>query len=340
MTEGPEWLRTRRRTIITTKYVLAVLLSLHVTAWLGVIDFLSASFVAVATLQPNLYRGLRWSWDQLLATTLGAGVSAVVLLGSGGDLLDYWWMFQAAAAMGITIFLCLRFNLGKGTTIAIFTVVYLACLPRMIPDQGFWDMFHIRYATILIGLATATLLNYGSSLFRYRDRLALNLRSILQKLVSGLESLSSAELSHPPEERELEPSLDRLRDLFESIHDMERDLAQLDREAHWTVSILELDEIREVRARLLLIKNLVHHTWTLLLKLLHHPPESDVNRELQQALSDRTTAVERMVTYIEGGKPEGETLRPDRWSRPDEFEEEFRLLDENIRHLIERREDR
>ncbi|MFB6356203.1 MAG: aromatic acid exporter family protein, partial [bacterium] len=73
------WMKIRRWSIVSSKYVLAVILSLHVAYFLGVMDYLSTVFVSVLTLQPNLYRGLQFSLEQLKGTVLGAGITLLII---------------------------------------------------------------------------------------------------------------------------------------------------------------------------------------------------------------------------------------------------------------------
>lgn len=328
------WLKARRRAIISTKYILAVLLSLHVTAWFGVVDYLSASFVAVLTLQPNLYRGLNWSWEQLVTTTLGASVTWAVLFAGGGELSPTWWTVQAAIAMGITIYLCLRFDMGDASTIAVFTVVYLTCLPQMIPDQGFVETFHLRYATILIGIGTATLINYGSSLFRYSDRMNLNLREIIGELTEALENLNTQLRNNDRKDANLQEPMTCLRDTFGRIHDVEIDLEQLSREAEWKATRVRQEQVGAIRSRLLLVKNMTHHAWSIVLNLIHEEHSQTSLEELRQGLSQRIQALETLLDELDR-EGHATTSHSETYAQPEAFAPEIRFLDDNLDELIE-----
>jgi hypothetical protein len=264
------WMRIRRYTIVTLKYLFAVLLALSLALILDIPDYLSACFIAVLTLQPNFYRGIEFSWQQIKGTVVGGVVTVLVVLLSGGVLHGTFWPVQAAVSMAITIGLCLGYRLEEGSIIALFTVAYLTCLPEMI-HESFFRTLDLRILTIGVGLFTGLVMNYGSSLFGYRDRLFLNVRELTYRLGDRIEAMAdSLEELEEGNARSLRPELKRLRGLRQSLGEVEIDLEEIEFR-HPSLEdppTVEKEGYEDQFNRLYCLKDLSHHLWSLWLSLV------------------------------------------------------------------------
>lgn len=263
----------RRYAIVTMKYVLAVLISLGLAFLLEIPDYLSASFIAVLTLQPTLYRGIEFSWQQIKATVLGVVVTVSLVVVTGGGLHATYWPFQSAVAMGITIGFCLYFQLDEGTVIATFTVAYLTCLPEMI-HESFFRTLDLRFITIGIGLTAGLLMNYLSSLFGYRDRLYLNVHTSARQLGERLDDIVGC-FSEPDDlERSLKHELKQLRALRQQLNNVEIDLEEIEFRAPGLTDESVSGEQGHQRQfdRIYCLKDFSHHLWSLLLHLVKTSP--------------------------------------------------------------------
>lgn len=213
----------RRLMIVGIKYVLSVVISLHVAFWLTIPDFLSVSFITVITLRPNIREGYEFSTVQFKGTIIGAAITILMVLPTQGNLHPEFWHYQAAVAMGITIVICLLFELDEGTVIGTFTVSYLTCLPMMIPDQAFMNTLHLRFLTIAVGIATGMILNYASSFFGYHDRLYLG----IDDTSNSLNEIFTRIENNLPGEDNLADYLDEVQNLRQNLDNLEKDLRQV-----------------------------------------------------------------------------------------------------------------
>jgi len=298
------WMRTRRISIVSAKYFFAVVLSLSLAFWLRVPDYLSAAFISVLTLQPNLYRGLVFSWQQIKGTVIGVGVTVGVITVSGGVLFSVpYFMAQSAVAMAITIGLCLYLELDDGTVIAIFTVAYLTCLPRMIPGS-FFDTLHLRCITIAIGLTVGCFMNYGSSLFGYHDRLYQNIvdsvRDLDQLLTDFNQNLKkeSGELTRD----RIRQTLYELRQCRKRIGRIENDLKEIQFQPEPVDSEpVEEGPYRKQFELIYFLKDFSHHFWSLLLFLMKSPSEiesvSEVCAEFDRISNEFSEIRSGMIDY-------------------------------------------
>lgn len=266
----------RRLLIVGIKYVLAVVVSLHVAFWLSVPDYLSVSFIAVITLKPNLREGYDYSNVQLKGTIIGSLITLLMVLPTRGELHPELWHYQAAVAMGITIVTCLLLELGEGAVIGTFTVSYLTCLPMMIPGQEFMSTLHLRFLTIAVGIATGMILNYASSFFGYHDRLYLSIDDTSKSLKDLLVNLGD-EL---PEDgtlrnQQLAAFLDEVQNLRQDLDDLEKDLCQVSGISNG--GEFETSGSYEKYFHVLYsLKDLLHYLRSMLLRQVNDPvPESE-----------------------------------------------------------------
>lgn len=271
------YLELRRYSIVFVKYILTTATSLYIALRIAPLDLLSCGFVAVLTLQPNLYRGLIFSWQQIKATTLAAVITTAVVFSLGVDVGASVSLLAAGLSMGLTIVACMKFNMRESTVVALFTVIYLMVLPQVI-GESYLGMMHLRYLTILIGIGTATLFNFLSSLFRYRDRLHLNLidntKIIADRLTAVKELLNEREVT----DEYLDEMLNDFGVVFEQLRASKTDLNEIEKELTLLKKFPE--ELKEKenylqRSMLYALNDISHYSWDIILNLrdLEHKGE-------------------------------------------------------------------
>lgn len=162
-----------------------------------------------------------------MGSLLGIVVTVLIVVASGGELVEGWWVYQAAAAMGVTIFFSLLLSLTDATVISTFTVAYLTCLPKII-GETIMTTLDLRVTTIVLGIAVGVLLNFLSSLFRYRDRVQLNLTEVSADLVEVTGSIQE-QLQGPGAIRpdEMDSLLDEAPGLRKRLMEVESDLEEV-----------------------------------------------------------------------------------------------------------------
>jgi uncharacterized membrane protein YgaE (UPF0421/DUF939 family) len=300
----------RRYTIITMKYLLAVVVSLHIAVYYSIPDYLSTVFVSVVILQPNLYRGIIVSWQQVKGSILGMGVTVIVVYGSGGHLLDEWWIYQAALAMGLTILLTFLLSLTDATVISTFTVAYLTCLPRMI-GETMMSTLHIRVSTIFIGIGVGVSLNFLSSFLRYRDRIAINLAESSDQLRNLIHFIwNTLSQSDSPAHDQTENCLNQARNLRQKLIEVEVDLEEIQKSVG-TMNRQESTNYQHDLNVLYAIKDAVHNLWGILLILHKNTPETETIgwiREELERMMPQMSSISRSLSHKE---PETDSIQLD-----------------------------
>ncbi len=271
------YLDFRRHSIVFVKYVLATATSLYIASQIAPTDLLSCGFVAVLTLQPNLYRGLVFSWQQIKATTLAALITTAVVFALGVDVGISVSLLAASVSMGFTIVACMKLNMQESTVVGLFTVIYLMVLPQ-VSGESYLGMLHLRYLTILIGIGTATVFNFLSSLFRYQDRLHLNLIENTKSLATRLTAVGHLLSGGDVDNDKLEEQLNNFGSVFERLRATKQDLNEIEKELTLLKNFpRELKEKENYlqRGMLYTLNDISHYSWDIILNLrdLEHKGE-------------------------------------------------------------------
>ncbi len=295
------YMQFRRYTIVTLKYFLATAISFYLANWIEPTELLSIIFIAVLTLQPNLYRGLQFSWTQLTTTTLATVITTIVIIGLQLDLEARPTVFTTSVAMGVTIFFSLKLGLKEGTVIALFTVTYLAAIPLLI-ESSFLHGIFLRYLTIVLGVGAASLVNFLSSLFRYRDRIFLHLVDLSVKLNKKLQSLSDLLIENRgevPEASRLNDFLNNFNPLFTSLRELRRDLNEIAKEVKFFRRSEHARENEHYRNLLNALNDLSHYLWDLLLNLMNYQFDRETITMVEDEFVRLSTDLSGLFTRLE-----------------------------------------
>ncbi len=322
---GTFYMKLRRLTIIGTKYFLATVLSLWLALWFNLPDLLSCGFVAVLTLQPNLYRGLKFSWEQIKATTIAALVTVAVVFLFGVNVAEAVPLVATGVAAAVTILVCLQLDFAEGNVVALFTVMYLFVLTEVM-GQSFWGMIHLRYLTILVGIGAATVLNFISSLFRYQDRLYLNLvqstEEVTKRVARAVEIINQMEPQNIRKDL-LDEELSKYSPAFSSLRAIKEDLKEISREEKWKLGVKNKEKSpRDFLHRNLMydLNDITHYSWDLILNMLDFKGSEKIYEEIVFTLDRTSSHLKEVKNWFEElEKPPGESLREEDNERIDKL---------------------
>ncbi len=294
----------RRHTIVATKFALTTYATLGLASLFAPSDLLSCAFVGLITLQPNLLRGLKASLVQVQATALATAVTILAAFALRHDLATSTSFLQVALAAGVTVFLSLRHFDGDVAMSGVFTVLYLSIMPSVL-GQSFWETIHVRYLTILIGIAASTVFNYGTSLLRHKDRLYLNVLAIstrLKEILLELEEHLTVVDSDPPVDM-LKAHLADFRGVFDRLHRFQVDIEELEVERERlpvpTRRLMGAHDGRLCRSMANRLNVVAHYTWNMVLNLIQYRVDEGFYQELMQAFSRNVLAFRRAHRALE-----------------------------------------
>lgn len=127
--------------------------------------------------------GIRSGVDQLLASTIGAACTGILVQLIGFNALSI------ALAMGLTIYVSLKINWRIVSPVAIFTSIYMTQYVQL-NSQGLPSIlltFRLRIMALATGIAIAVVFNYIFSFIYYRKMAYKRLEFAKGRVITGLE---------------------------------------------------------------------------------------------------------------------------------------------------------
>jgi uncharacterized membrane protein YgaE (UPF0421/DUF939 family) len=204
MTLGPRVLKTG----------IAVTLALYICSLLNIEAAVFAGVAAIFTIQPSIYRTWKQMLDQIITNTLGAAVAlfAIYFLGE----------HPITVGLLIMIVISLSLKLNMAATIPLTLVTVLA----IIGAPGNEDVLFAlnRFYSILIGIASAMLVNLFILPPKYKKNYLERVRAVFQNMSLLLRTAVSNEMTEPASHeliKKLKIDLQKLEEQYK-IFDEER----------------------------------------------------------------------------------------------------------------------
>ena len=147
-------------------------------------DMISVLLGLMLTLQPVNVTGLKSGWEQLSASIIGGGVTALIVLIGGVNLIT------VPLAVAATLYITLRINWRSMSVIAVFTSIYMTQYIQL-TTQGEPSMYltlRLRLLALGAGILTAVVLNFLFSFIFYRSMMRKRTVFTIEKLVSSLKT--------------------------------------------------------------------------------------------------------------------------------------------------------
>lgn len=166
---------------LSLKAGLAVALALACVNAIGLQDQISACFVALVCTSPTVFTGLRRGLEQLTASVLGGLVTIALLLTLPRHPL------VLGLAMAITVRAAFVVGYWRTYLVAGFTVIYMYILPFGSPTVAFEQ----RIFSVGVGIASATVVNFGISAFSYRSLFIRRLALVREALATACERIAA-----------------------------------------------------------------------------------------------------------------------------------------------------
>ncbi|MFT4145645.1 MAG: aromatic acid exporter family protein [Mobilitalea sp.] len=174
-------------------------------------DLISVLFGLMMTLEPVTVTGIRSGLRQIVATLIGAIVTAVIISVFG---ISIW---TSAISISATLFVCLKINWREVSPVAIFTSIYMTNFIQYTAngDPSIPRTFELRVLALGIGILMAVLFNFLFSLFFYRRMERKRIAHIVSTLTGYLEIIKNGlELSSMAQVEQMKESI---QDTFKGI---------------------------------------------------------------------------------------------------------------------------
>jgi len=162
---------------IATGYVIGV--GLPLTR----LDMISVLLGVMYNLEPINILGIKGGISQLIASSLGAACTAVLIVFFGINA------FVIAVSMALTLYLSLKINWRMVSPVAIFTCIYMTQYVQKdaLGNPSIWLTYRLRIAALGLGVLIAIFYNFIFSFLYYRRIAYKRLQFTKDQLLNGLE---------------------------------------------------------------------------------------------------------------------------------------------------------
>jgi len=173
----------------TKLYIIKSMLAIATGYLLGVffpitrLDMISVLLGVMYNLEPINVVGIKGGVSQLIASTIGAACTGVLILVFGINV------FTIALGMALTLYISIKINWRMVSPVAIFTCIYMTQYVQkdIYGMPSIWLTFRLRIAALGLGVIIAIFYNYVFSHFYYHNIASKRLQFAKKSVLSGLE---------------------------------------------------------------------------------------------------------------------------------------------------------
>ncbi|UHA73819.1 FUSC family protein [Paenibacillus sp. 481] len=184
---------------------IAVTLSLYVSVWFGLNSPVIAAIAAVFAMQPSIYRSWRYFLEQIQTVFVGSAIALVAGMFFSNEPLA----IGIICILVIMITLMMKMEETVGLTLVTVIVVMEA--------SGQWVFALHRFSLIVIGIASASLINVFFLPPNPKEQFIGQIRTVFAKISLLLRTVISDEMkesAYRDEKQELEDALKSLGDKY------------------------------------------------------------------------------------------------------------------------------
>lgn len=239
-------------------YIFKTILAIGTGYFLGKIlpitrlDMISVLLGIMYNLEPINIVGVKGGINQLIASTLGAVCTGILIMLFGINI------FTISIAMALTIYVSLKINWRMVSPVAIFTCIYMIqnIQKTSAGVPSIWLTFRLRIVALGVGVIIAIFYNYVFSFFYYRKIADKRLQFAKIQLLNGLNYTEKL-LSNPSEIK----SRNYIA-IFPAIFD-DLDLAYSNidimlNESRYSVNLLKTDKLKTLQKILQYFRDINH----------------------------------------------------------------------------------
>ena len=146
------------------------------------LDMISVLLGVMYNLEPLNRTGVRSGVSQLIASTIGAAATGILVLAFGVNV------FSISIGMVLTLYVCLKINWRLVSPVAIFTSIYMTQYIQ-VNEAGLpsiWLTFRLRIIALGLGVLIALFYNYIFSNLYYRKFAKKRLQYANEQVLNGL----------------------------------------------------------------------------------------------------------------------------------------------------------
>ncbi|KAF0223566.1 MAG: hypothetical protein FD133_1549 [Erysipelotrichaceae bacterium] len=217
------------------------------------LDMISVLLGVMYNLEAINVSGIRGGINQLLASTLGALTTGLLVVLMGYEIS----FLTVALGIGFTIYIALKIDYRMVSPVAIFTSIYMT---QLIQNDGLGNpsillTFRLRILALGLGVAVALLCNFLFSILYYRKLGKRRLDFVKIQGVKGLEKTLSVLKQDKIDDISYQPIL---AGVFSDIEMVKANLDTMRHEHHIPFNITEKKNLVVYTDMIIQIKTMIH----------------------------------------------------------------------------------
>lgn len=142
-------------------------------------DMISLLLGLMLTLQPVNVSGLKSGLDQIVASVIGGGITALIVIIGGVNFIT------VPLAVAATLYITLRINWRSMSVIAVFTSIYMTQFIQLTTtgEPSMYLTFRLRLLSLGTGILIAVIMNFIFSLVFYKTMMRKRTVFTIEKLI-------------------------------------------------------------------------------------------------------------------------------------------------------------
>jgi hypothetical protein len=289
------------------------------------IDKVSVLLGVMYNLEAANVLGLRGGFNQLLASSLGALVTGILII-----LLNYQvGVISIVFGMGLTMWIALKIDYRFVSPVAIFTSLYMNLLLQnnAAGDPSVFSTFVVRLLALGFGIGVAILFNALFSFVYYKNLALRRLEHVKVQTVKGLRR--TLELMQGP--KNSTDNLAVLGGLFNDIEVVKAHLDSLNQEKFWLSESIK-KQLPIIQTLVLEFKNILHLAYDLL--YLKELESSTLSSDQLQILNQIVDSID-LLDFTKDFKLEAIDLDLQFEMKSNRFEDSIHRIQVHYQHLTQ-----
>lgn len=219
------------------------------------LDMISVLLGVMYNLEPINILGVKGGISQLIASTLGAACTGILILLFGINVATI------SISMALTLFVSLKINWRMVSPVAIFTCIYMTQYAQLdaAGNPSVWLTFRLRIAALGLGVLIAIFYNYIFSFFYYKKIAHKRLEFAKNQLLSGMEytqrQLEGLDNEQSAEYITLFPSI------FNDLDLVYTNISLMIGETKYSFGMLESEKLKTMQKLLRYFRDINHLTY-------------------------------------------------------------------------------
>lgn len=216
------------------------------------LDMISVLLGVMYNLEPINILGIKGGLSQLVATTIGAACTGILIVFFGINVVTI------SVSMALTLLVSLRINWRIVSPVAIFTCIYMTQYVQRdaAGNPSIWLTYKLRIAALGLGVLIAMLYNYVFSFLYYRRIAYKRLQFAKGQVLNGLEyTYRQLEIQNEDQDRDY---ISIFPSIFNDLDLVYSNISMMINESAYSFEILAPERLKTIQKILRYFRDINH----------------------------------------------------------------------------------